>query len=436
MKGPVRDSSTFSFNATAKTITFSAPIPASQQQILGILNITRNAWLYLPTKAAYGGTWSSPVLTVTASTTGHANGDVLQILVDDGLATTAVAPNVTRGSGTLDANTQRVTLATDGATVAALTSLDSDLGLKTDTEATDDTGTWSIIGLFKRLLGHVAGFRTISTTGALAALNDTVTLNLNGQTQAYIGISGTWVGTVQYELQTDTGWATAQTVAHGSGTTSTTSTTSTTNTQRIVYTGTASAVRVVATAWTSGTASITLRAGQGTALAPVAIAGTVTVSAPSSRSFSASASLFQAGYRGATAAPTAVTNGQGVDQLATTYGVAIVRPWSIPELCWLYAAASGGITNTTDVAIASAAGASLRRYLVRLTLSNNSATATEFVIKDGSTVIARLHMAANTGNVPFMFDPPLSTTANTALNVACITTGAAVYANAQGFTAP
>jgi hypothetical protein len=125
-----------------------------------------------------------------------------------------------------------------------------------------------------------------------------------------------------------------------------------------------------------------------------------------------------------------------VDQLATTYGVAIVRPWSIPELCWLYAAASGGITNTTDVAIASAAGAGLRRYLVRLTLSNNSATATEVVLKDGSTVIARLHMAANTGNVPFMFDPPLSTTANTALNVACITTGAAVYANAQGFTAP
>jgi len=54
------------------------------------LNVTRNAWLYLPTNAAYGGTWASPVLTVTASTTGHANGDVLQILVDDGLASTAV----------------------------------------------------------------------------------------------------------------------------------------------------------------------------------------------------------------------------------------------------------------------------------------------------------------------------------------------------------
>jgi hypothetical protein len=90
MKGPVRDSSTFTFNATAKTVTFSSPIPSSQQQILAVLNVTRNAWLYLPTNAAYGGTWASPVLTVTASTTGHANGDVLQILVDDGLASTAI----------------------------------------------------------------------------------------------------------------------------------------------------------------------------------------------------------------------------------------------------------------------------------------------------------------------------------------------------------
>jgi hypothetical protein len=90
MKGPVRDPSTFTFNATAKTVTFSAPIPASQQQILGILNITRQAWLYLPVQANYGGTWASPTLTLTASTTGHANGDVLQIFVDDGLASTAI----------------------------------------------------------------------------------------------------------------------------------------------------------------------------------------------------------------------------------------------------------------------------------------------------------------------------------------------------------
>jgi hypothetical protein len=89
MKGPVRDSSTFTFNATAKTVTFSAPIPSNQQQILGILNVTRQTWLYFPAESGYGGTWSSPTLTLAASTTGHANGDTLQIFVDDGLASTS-----------------------------------------------------------------------------------------------------------------------------------------------------------------------------------------------------------------------------------------------------------------------------------------------------------------------------------------------------------
>lgn len=36
-----------------------------------------------------------------------------------------VAPNITRGSGIIDANTQRVTLATDGQTVTSLTSIDA-----------------------------------------------------------------------------------------------------------------------------------------------------------------------------------------------------------------------------------------------------------------------------------------------------------------------
>jgi len=191
MKGPVRDSSTFSFNATAKTITFSAPIPASQQQILAVLNVTRNAWLYLPVQAAYGGTWSSPVLTVTASTTGHANGDVLQILVDDGLATTAVAPNVTRGSGTLDANTQRVTLATDGATVAALASIDSKTPASPATAALQTTGNTSLSSIDGKLaalqsgavpIGDNSGSLTIDGTAYAATVSFTRPANTTAYT--------------------------------------------------------------------------------------------------------------------------------------------------------------------------------------------------------------------------------------------------------------
>jgi hypothetical protein len=114
-----------------------------------------------------------------------------------------------------------------------------------------------------------------------------------------------------------------------------------------------------------------------------------------------------------------------------------MRPWQIPELEWSYASAAGGIINTTDVALAAAAGAGLRRYITSMTLSNNSATATEVVLKDGAaTVIWRGHLPANAPNVQITFENPLRTTAATALNFACITTAAAVYVNAQGYTAP
>lgn len=61
-----------------------------------------------------------------------------------------VAPNVTRGSGAVDASTQRVTLATDGPGVQALLSIDADIGAPADAAATSDTGSFSIIALLKR----------------------------------------------------------------------------------------------------------------------------------------------------------------------------------------------------------------------------------------------------------------------------------------------
>ena len=140
--------------------------------------------------------------------------------------------------------------------------------------------------------------------------------------------------------------------------------------------------------------------------------------------------------RGLSAAYATVATGDTVDLMCTLQGVQTVRPYTIPELEWSYAAASGGVINTTDVALAAAAGAGLRRYITTMTLSNNSATATEVVLKDGATVIWRGHLPANAPNVQVNFANPLKTAANAALNFACITTAAAVYVNAQGYTAP
>jgi hypothetical protein len=140
--------------------------------------------------------------------------------------------------------------------------------------------------------------------------------------------------------------------------------------------------------------------------------------------------------RALTAAYVSVASGDVADLVATLQGVLVTRPWQIPELEWSFASAAGGVINTTDVVLAAAAGAGLRRYICSLQVSNNSAVATEVVLKDGATIIWRGLLPANAPTTEIFFENPLRTTANIALNFACITTGAAVYINAQGYTAP
>ena len=141
---------------------------------------------------------------------------------------------------------------------------------------------------------------------------------------------------------------------------------------------------------------------------------------------------------GYSANPVAVTTARGVDLLATLIGALVTKPYAIPEADWQYAAAAGGIINTTDVVLRAAAAAGIRNYVTSIDIRNAHATvATEVVIKDGATVIWRqLLPAAMAAPVEITFPTPLRGTAATAINVACITTGAQVYVNAQGFAAP
>ena len=141
---------------------------------------------------------------------------------------------------------------------------------------------------------------------------------------------------------------------------------------------------------------------------------------------------------GLSANPTAVTTGRGIDLLATLIGALVNKPFSIPEADWQYAGAAGGITGTTDVVLRAAAAAGIRNYVTSIDVRNAHATvATEVVIKDGATVIWRqLLPAAMATPVDITFPTPLRGTAATAVNFACLTTGAQVYVNAQGYAAP
>lgn len=108
---------------------------------------------------------------------------------------------------------------------------------------------------------------------------------------------------------------------------------------------------------------------------------------------------------------------------------------ALPVNTWDYAGVTGGITGTTDTAIKAAAGAGVRNYLRGIQFKNTAAVASEIVIKDGSTVIWRGHVSASMSfSDGWTFDPPLRGTANTALNVALITTGTATIISAQGYT--
>ena len=108
------------------------------------------------------------------------------------------------------------------------------------------------------------------------------------------------------------------------------------------------------------------------------------------------------------------------------------------SLDWFYAGATGGITNTSDVVLVAAAGANLYNTCSSLQFLNTSTTATEIVIKDGSTIIWRGYAEASVaavtqpGMITVTFSPPLRSSANAALNFACITTSSATRISAQG----
>lgn len=130
-----------------------------------------------------------------------------------------------------------------------------------------------------------------------------------------------------------------------------------------------------------------------------------------------------------------LVSGDTSDLFITSAGQLVVKQYATAEVDWQYASLAGGIVNTADVAVKVAAGASVRNYVTALQFKNTNAVATELVVKDGSTVIWRGLAAANmTCDTVIVFPTPLKGTANTAVNVACITTGAAVYVNIQGYS--
>jgi hypothetical protein len=93
--------------------------------------------------------------------------------------------------------------------------------------------------------------------------------------------------------------------------------------------------------------------------------------------------------------------------------------------------------NTTGVTIASAGGAGVRNCVTSVDIENGHATvSTEVVLRDGAsgTVLKRWWTQAAGGGIAKTLPVPVCSTANTLLEVAAITTGSAIYVNAEGYT--
>jgi hypothetical protein len=110
---------------------------------------------------------------------------------------------------------------------------------------------------------------------------------------------------------------------------------------------------------------------------------------------------------------------------------------------WSYAAASGGIVNTTTaVTIKAAAGTDIRNYITSIQIMAEAlGTATEVAIRDGAggTVLWRTKIgtAGLLAGRDITFERPLKGSLNTLLEVVTLTASGtgAVYFNAQGYTA-
>lgn len=95
-------------------------------------------------------------------------------------------------------------------------------------------------------------------------------------------------------------------------------------------------------------------------------------------------------------------------------------------------ATTAAMTGTTSTQLFAAAGSGVKNMLSGLILANSSAVETNVQVLDGSTVIATLFVPAKS-TVGFNFNVQLIGTANTAMNVKNVTTGASIIATGTGW---
>lgn len=136
--------------------------------------------------------------------------------------------------------------------------------------------------------------------------------------------------------------------------------------------------------------------------------------------------------------PTAYTPATTNPLTQDEYGALLTHPYSLAA--GLVKGTTSAMTGTTSTSLVAAPGAGLKNYITTLSCVNSHATVGTFVtVQDGSggPAIWTVAAAALFGGTAITFPAPLQQpTANTALFVADVTTGANVICSASGYKAP
>jgi hypothetical protein len=147
--------------------------------------------------------------------------------------------------------------------------------------------------------------------------------------------------------------------------------------------------------------------------------------------------VLMAGYFADDTATDSVDEGDAGMARMTLNRKQISQPYESEANTWVYAAAAGGLVNTTGVTAKAAAGAGLRNYITSIQVINShQTTGTEVLVRDGAagTVIHRGWAAPNAGYAA-TFPVALRGTANTLVEIGEVTTTATagVLVNLQGY---
>lgn len=303
----------------------------------------------------------------------------------------------------------------------------------------------------------------VTATGALAALNAVVALSLNGATGFAVDLRGTFVATVTIQGTINgTDWFALAVIPAGSSSQVATVTTATAVGAWVGNANGLQQVRAIATAYTSGSVTVVLRAMQaagvvfampsgavnqtvtatnlstnvaqvgGTATVSGGVAGTLGVGGTVAEDTASTGNPVLVGGVARTALPAAtIIAGDAVRATFSTSGQLIAKNFAPADLDFVV---NQTVTTNTQTAIRAAQGAGVRQNITAITYQNTSAVATTLTIQDGSTTLLFVSIPASMANpVQLQFPTPLRGTANTALNYTAGTTGSSVALNTTGF---